>query len=333
MTDTSIRGRFVWHELMTTDTRAAAGFFNKVVGWKTQAWDQQPSYSMFVTGKSPMGGLMPLPEEAKAGGTAPTWVTYIGTPDVDETAMRAATLGGRVLRQPADIPTIGRFAILADPQGAMFAAFTPLQAPQPDAPAGVGDFSWHELMTTDWQGALKFYQQLFGWDTMDAFNDPAIGTYQMYGRNGRMLGGMFNAPVPPAPVWLAYIRVPDAKKVADTIKKLGGTVVNGPMEVPGGDWITQAVDPQGVMFAVHSRKPAARRAAAPARKAARKATPKKKAVVKKKSAGRAAVKRTAAKKKSAPKKKAAPKRKVAAKRKSSSRKTSARTRRASSKKR
>src|SRR5688500_17331867 len=114
MADTSIRGRFVWHELMSNDTHAAIRFYSKVAGWTPQVWEQQPSYTMLMTGKSPMGGLMPLPDEAKAGGTPPTWITYIATPDVDGTAMKAPTLGGRVLRQPADIPTIGRFAILAD---------------------------------------------------------------------------------------------------------------------------------------------------------------------------------------------------------------------------
>ena len=330
MTDTSIRGRFVWHELMSNDTKSAARFYSKVAGWIPQAWEEQPSYTMFMTGKSAMGGLMALPDEAKAGGTPPTWVTYIATPDVDETAMKAATLGGRVLRQPTDIPTIGRFAILADPQGAMFAVITPLPGPQPETPPGNGDYSWHELMTNDWQGALKFYQQLFGWDTTDAFNDPTIGTYQMYGRNGRTLGGMFNAPTPP--VWLPYIRVADAKKTAAAITKSGGTVINGPMEVPGGDWITQALDPEGVLFAVHSRKPAARKAAAPARTAAKKAAPKQKAAAKKTSAPKkksAPKRKSAVRRKSAPQKKSAPKRRAAAKK--TARKASARRR--SSKKR
>lgn len=255
-----------------------------------------------------MAGLMALPDEAKAGGTSPTWVTYIGTPDVDETALQAAQLGGRVLRQPANIPTVGRFAILQDPQGAMFAAFTPLpaQVPQGDGAPAVGDFSWHELATTDWRAALTFYQRLFGWQETEAINDPAIGTYQMYGLNGRPLGGIFNKPreMPDPPAWLAYIRVPDAKKAAAAISKLGGHVVHGPMEVPGGDWIAQGVDLQGVSFAVHSVKAAAPKAAARKRVAAKKKTAGRKATSKKK---KAAPKRRAAAKKTAPKRRAAAK--------------------------
>lgn len=273
MADASIRGRFVWHELMTTDTKSAAEFLGKIVGWKTQPWAEDPSYSMFTAGGRPMGGLMTLPDEAK-GGTPPTWVTYIGTPNVDETAAQAASLGGKVLRAPADIPTVGRFAILADPQGAMFAAFTPTptQTPPDGGEPTVGDFSWHELATRDWRAALTFYQRLFGWDETSAMQDPAFGTYQMFERHGRPLGGMFTKPSQMAgpPAWLAYIRVPDAKKAATVIAKLGGKVVNGPMEVPGGDWVTQAVDLQGVYFAVHSLKPAAPKAAAKKRRVTKK---------------------------------------------------------------
>jgi predicted enzyme related to lactoylglutathione lyase len=285
MSDTSIRGRF----------------YGKVAGWKPKAWEQRPEYLMLtMTGTNPMGGLMPLPEEAKAGGTPPMWVTYIATPDVDGTALQAAQYGGRVLRQPTDIPTVGRFALLADPQGAMFAAFTPQMAAPPERPGPVeiGDFSWHELMTTDSEASFTFYQRLFGWEATGAFNDPAFGTYQMYGRNGRTLGGMFNAPGAGAlkPMWLAYVRVPDARRSAAVIAKAGGQVINGPMEVPGGDWITQALDPEGVMFAVHSLKPAA---AAKEKKAApkkKKAAPKKKAAAQKKTKKAAAkkTKRTAA---------------------------------------
>ena len=124
-----------------------------------------------------MAGLLVLPDEVKKMGAPPHWLTYIGTPNVDETAVQAASLGGKVLRQPGDIPTIGRFAVLQDPQGAVFAAFTPLQYSPPAGPPAVGDFSWHELATTDWRAALAFYQNLFGWETTSAMDmGPEIGT-------------------------------------------------------------------------------------------------------------------------------------------------------------
>src|SRR5262245_19983442 len=195
MSDTTVRGRFVWHELMTTDPKSAAGFFTKVVGWKTQQWPQDPSYTMFVAGKRPMGGVLALPEDAKTMGAPPNWLTYIGTPNVDETVQRIESLGGKILRAPSEIPTIGRFAIVQDPQGAVFAPFTPSGAPGDDAAPEVGDFSWHELATTDVRSALSFYKRLFGWDEAGSMDmGPGTGIYQMFGRNGRTLGGMFNKP-------------------------------------------------------------------------------------------------------------------------------------------
>jgi predicted enzyme related to lactoylglutathione lyase len=190
------------------------------------------------------------------------WLPYIGTPNLDDTVRQAERRGGKVLKKPADIPTVGRFAILQDPQGAIFAAFTPLATQNPsasDAPPVIGDFSWHELPTTDWSGALAFYRALFGWEETESMDmGPGMGTYQMYGWKGRTLGGMFNKPKesPGPPAWLSYIKVTDAKKAAATIKELGGQIINGPMEVPGGGWITAGLDLQGAGFAVHSAKAA-----------------------------------------------------------------------------
>src|SRR5262245_40341350 len=141
MSDT-LRGRFVWHELLTADPKTAAAFYSKVVGWKAQAWDKDPSYTLLVIDDRLMAGAMVLPEQAKAMGAPPNWLSYIGTPDVDATVRQAAVLGGKVLRTAADIPDIGRFAVLQDPQGAVFAVYAPAQAPSDETTPGLGDFSW-----------------------------------------------------------------------------------------------------------------------------------------------------------------------------------------------
>jgi predicted enzyme related to lactoylglutathione lyase len=269
MTDT-VRGRFMWHELMSSDPKAAVAFYKEVVGWTSQPWENDPSYTMLTAGGRPMAGTMALTD----AGAPKNWLSYIGTPRLDVTARQVIELGGKVLKPAADIPDIGRFAILQDPQGAVFIAFTPKQAPTDNMKPGLGDFSWHELITTNWKTAFDFYQKLFGWEKTESMEMGPGNTYQMFGWKGNTLGGMFDKPagMPGPPVWLPYAMVPDAKKVVNTVKKLGGSVTNT-MEVPGGDWITQGIDPQGVMFAVHSKKPAA---AAPAPKAKPAAKPEKK---------------------------------------------------------
>lgn len=295
MADKKVRGRFVWHELMTPDPKAAAGFYKDIMGWTPQPYDKDPSYTLFTTGGRPRAGSMLLPEQAKAMGAPPHWLSHIGTPNVDVTARQTIELGGKVLKPAADIPDVGRFAILQDPQGVVFAVFTPKPGGPGDVKPGLGDFSWHELVTTDWKSAWNFYQKLFGWEKTESMEMGPGNTYQMFGWKGNTLGGMFNKPadMPFPPHWLPYALVPDSKKVAETVPRLGGKVLHGPMQVPGGDWITQLMDPQGAGFAVHSKKagaataPAAKQKTAPAKKskpAKRKSAPAKKSKAEKKTA-------------------------------------------------
>ena len=258
MSNADIRGRFCWHELMTTDPNAASSFYSKVVPWKTQP-SGMPSYTLWMSGTARAGGLMAIPD-GEAAGTPPHWLVYVGTPNVDATAEAAQRLGGRVLRAPTDIPQVGRFAVLADPQGATFAGFTPAPGSDEGAAAGgaVGDFTWHELATTDTEGAVRFYSELFGWSKGAAHDMGAMGVYQLISHEGKDVGGVYkarDAATPPS--WLSYVRVPDAGKAANAVKAGGGRVLHGPIEVPGGSWIVMAMDPQGGAFAVvEAPKPA-----------------------------------------------------------------------------
>lgn len=251
-------GRFVWYELMTTDPDKAKPFYEDVVDWGSQPWNGPTPYTMWMNGSEPIGGLMELPEEARKMGAPPHWLAYISTPDVDATVDKAKGLGANVLFGPMDIPTVGRVCGLADPQGAMFAVFTPADH-QPGAawPRNPGDMSWHELATTDADAALDFYQQLFGWKKNSDFDMGPMGMYHMYGLDGDDYGGIFNKPadMPAPPHWLLYAMVTDIDDAVDRVKKNGGQVLNGPMEVPGGDMVAQCMDPQGAMFALHAKKP------------------------------------------------------------------------------
>lgn len=305
MTD-KLLGSFVWCELLTTDTKAADSFYRKVVGWMSVPFAPDGSYTVFNNASGAgAAGLMKLPDAAKQMGAPPHWMIYLGTPNVDQTAMRIAQLGGRVLKQPDDIPETGRFAVVQDPFGASFAIFTPApDSPEKAQRPGPGDFSWFELYTPNPDGAWKFYETLFGWEKTDAMDMGDMGVYQMFGRGGGIPSGGIMKPPPGAPAaWAPYAMVKDAKASAAAATANGGKIVNGPMEVPGGDWIAQGIDPQGAMFSVHSLNPAAAQAGSATKaKPAQKAKPAKKAAPTsaKATAGRPA--RKVAKKKAAPKK-------------------------------
>jgi len=255
---TDQQGRFVWYELMARDTEAAKAFYTKVVGWSTQDGPVPGmAYTMFTDGQTPVGGLMAQPEDARKMGAPPSWIGYVAVGDVDATAERIKRLGGAVHVPPTDIPNVGRFSVVADPQSAVFALFhspntrdAPL--PEPGAPGHVG---WHELSAADWQKAFAFYSELFGWQKGDSMDMGAMGTYQIFSVGGQAVGGMMNKPaMVPVPNWLYYINVADIDAAIDRVKTGGGQILNGPMQVPGGSWIIQGKDPQGAMFALVGQK-------------------------------------------------------------------------------
>jgi len=277
MSNAEVLGRFVWHELLTNDTAGAAAFYPKVVPWRT-APSSMPGYTIWMAGQNQIGGLMALP--AEAGSTPPHWLVYVGTPNVDSTCSQAQGLGARIVKPPADIPNVGRFAVLSDPQGATFALFTPGGGPPPGSQPAQGGFSWHELATTDVAGALRFYGQLFGWSKGPGHDMGAMGTYQLFQHGGTQVGGMCNVQGPStAPSWLSYVHVADSSRAVAAAKSAGGRLLHGPMEVPGGSWIAMMMDPQGGAFAVQeapraANQPKAAAAAKPAAPAKSPAPPK-----------------------------------------------------------
>jgi predicted enzyme related to lactoylglutathione lyase len=249
-------GYFVWYELVTNDVNGAIRFYKDVIGWGTQAWEGGDApYSMWTAGGTPVGGITALPDDAKRVGAKPHWFAHVLADDVDALAKKAEALGANIQVPPRDIPTIGRFSIITDPQGAEISLFTPSQTGTPPAAEATnGHFSWHELMAGELGGAFRFYSQLFGWEKTQAVESP-MGTYQMYGKGGRTLGGMATKPkdYPAPPHWLYYVKVDDLDGALARVKKDGGTVMHGPMEVPGGDRVAQCADPQGAAFALHGK--------------------------------------------------------------------------------
>lgn len=253
----TLLGRPLWYELMTSDMKAAEAFYQTVVGWKTSPFDGagQP-YSMFNrSGDVPVGGVMTTPSEMKA---PPFWAMYIGVPRLEDAAAHIKTLGGRECTEVITVPSIGRMQMMADPQGAAFYLYEPASEDQPpEGAAEVGEASWRELMTTDAPAAMKFYEQVFGWQPTQTMDMGPAGMYQVFNRPHGMIGGMMNKPPEMAnvpPNWQLYFRVPDVHAAAERVKANGGQIVNGPMELPDGDWIANAIDPQGAAFGLHAKK-------------------------------------------------------------------------------
>jgi len=316
-----VRGRFVWHQLATRDVPGAKKFYSKLVGWKTMPWPLDPAYTVCHADVGPVAGIMAIPAEAPA--EMPShWLQYIGTSDVDATADAAVRAGGSVLKSPSDMQGAGRYAVLRDPQGAIFAIINPENArAEGKGTPPLGTFSWHELATTDNEAAFAFYSGLFGWEAMQRMDMGPLGIYLIFGWNGEQRGGMYikpaDAPMPSN--WLPYAYVPSADKGFALATGSGARELIAPMEVPGGSRVAAVMDPTGAAFAIHStaaaaapaapKAPKAKAAAKPKAKAKAKSKAKAKPKAKKKVVRKAAKKvakksvRRSAKKKSSPKKK------------------------------
>ena len=250
-----MHGQFTWYDLNTSDVKSALSFYPALTGWGTEDWSEM-EYTMWTVDGTPLGGVVQLTPEQKAQGLPNHWMPYVEVRDVDQSAAQAQSLGGKVWFGPQDIPGTGRFAVLSDPQGATFAVYKPLEAGYAfDGTRHLGRFVWHELLTSDMDAAFNFYRQMFQWEETSAFDmGPEVGLYRMFGQKGGEYGGMFNRSGRMAgmqPFWTCYVHVKDVEKAAALATKRGGQVVNGPMEVPGGDVIAVIMDPQGAAFAIH----------------------------------------------------------------------------------
>lgn len=248
-------GNFVWYELMTTDAPAACAFYRHVIGWAADS-AQMPGmdYTLMANAHGQVAGVMALPAEVLAAGGRPAWSGFVEVADVDASTAAAQAAGGGVCVAPQDIPGVGRFATLTDPQGAVFNVYSSNQGAEKPQPAGAaGSVGWHELMATEPASALAFYAGLFGWVAADAIDMGEAGTYQLFrsAADGEAVGGLMRCmPGMPVPCWQYYINVPAIDAAVTRIAGAGGQVVNGPMQVPGGSWIVNAIDPQGAMFSL-----------------------------------------------------------------------------------
>lgn len=252
MSQIESRGRFVWHDLIVDQVAEAIGFYHRTIGWDVDR-DLENGTSIFRRCRepAPLGGLV-QPCGVRSA-IAPAWLPYVAISDVDATCRQAESLGGSVVVQPESHASGTVCAILSDPQGVRLGVVTMAALIEPEDTARIGGFSWHELTTTDCRGALEYYGALFGWEGAGQYERCGAGMYYLFGRRGRVLGGIQQTPpdVQARSAWLSYVRVENIRISADRTSAFGGSVSVPPTEVPGGDWVMVAADPLGTTFAVH----------------------------------------------------------------------------------
>ncbi len=243
--------KFVWYELHSPDVRNSESFYTGVLGWGARdSGMPDRCYTVVSAGSTPIGGLLQKPEDTLSMGSH--WVGYIGVDDVDAYAQRLKKVGGTVNRASEDIPNVGRFSVVTDPQGAMFVLFQPhngmAQPPEPK-PGTPGTAAWHDLAAADWQSDFAFYADLFGWTKAEPIDMGPKGIYQIFAIGENPSGGMMNRPDPSVqPGWMFYFNVEEIGAAVARVQQHGGKITYGPAVVPGGRQIAQCLDPQGALF-------------------------------------------------------------------------------------
>lgn len=253
-------GGFIWYELMTTDIAAAARFYGAVLGWKV-AGSADPGngrdYRMITRDDGGnAGGMLQLTTGMQSQGARPVWLAYLQVKDVEEATRAIEADGGRThLRM--SLP-VGDVAMVADPLGTPFYVMRPIPPPgvlhaasdvfHPTAPQRV---CWNELMTPDLARAKDFYAKHFGFAFNESMPMGPMGDYCFFDHDGLRPGALMQqTPDLPLTGWLFYFRVPSVMQAKAAVESGGGRIVMQPHEVPGGDWILVASDPQGAAFGV-----------------------------------------------------------------------------------
>lgn len=250
---TNPHGTPIWYELQSADPPASKAFYDHVVGWTIGEPMPGMDYRMIETGHGAVGGVMPLTTEMRAGGAKPGWLVYIGVDDVDASAAAVTAAGGTVHMGPWSIPGVGRMAVVADPQGVP--CYIMRGESDEDSTAydrtGMGKCNWNELISADQDAADTFYRSVFHWSYPDVMPMGPMGDYRFIAVGDQTFGATMRHPGEgPPPGWRFYFRAPDIEAAAAKVAEAGGTLMMGPMEVPGGDRIIVASDPHGVVFGV-----------------------------------------------------------------------------------
>jgi uncharacterized protein len=256
---TRSHGSFIWYELMSPDPAASKRFYDSVVGWSIDENQVAPEVDYRMIRRSDggnAGGVLTLTDDMRSHGARPVWLGYLHADDVDTTVEAIRTDGGQVLMPPWDQPGVGRLAMVTDPQGAPFYLMDPI--PPEGDPGAVSDvFStdepqhvrWNELSTTDQDAAIAFYKRHFGWGQDGDMDMGEHGRYAFIQSDGTSIGAIMpKMPEMPVSLWTYYIGVDDIDRATAAVTAGGGRILNGPMEIPGGEYALNAMDPQGAAF-------------------------------------------------------------------------------------
>lgn len=249
---TNRQGTPIWYELITPEADAAERFYGTVLGWRFEPMSPTPDmdYRIASTNGAAVAGLMQQPD----GQEMPLrWLVYFGVEDVDRSVRDAEQAGASVHVPPTDIPEVGRFAFLADPQGALFyvmrgASDEHSQSFQCGENVPQGHGVWNELSAPDADAAIAFYGALLGLRKEGGMPMGELGEYSFIHAGADCIGAVMGEVPGGQPGWQVYFSVDDIDAAVDRLGQAGGRTIQGPDEIPGDCFAVVAEDDRGVRF-------------------------------------------------------------------------------------
>ncbi len=241
-------GKLAFAELVTPDLVAAERFYESLFGWSFQNVSTGAGFfgQASLNGQT-VAGILQRPLRP---GRRPSWISFIATPDIDKAEAVAEQNGAKPLLRPQGLAHLGQGAVLADPQGAVFAMLASDSGDPPDVLADPGEWIWSSLITTDPQAAAAFYGTVFG-DAVFPLPEAGDAGHLILASGGYARGSV--NPIPAnwtngRPRWVGYVRVDDAAAAASRVTALGGRVVVPPHPDRHGGQIALVADPAGALF-------------------------------------------------------------------------------------
>jgi predicted enzyme related to lactoylglutathione lyase len=244
-------GKVIWVDLVTPDLEAAKHFYGALFGWTFREVPGDPNYTLALLDGEPLAGLF---QKALSSGQAqqPHWLTFLAVRDVEAAQQAARQYGGATLVKPHNYPQRGRQAVLADPDGAVFAVLTATGGDPPDYLAAPGEWIWSSLLVKDPKQETAFYKSLFGYDVYEPASEGDREHYILSG-DGYARAGLNALPADSKrrrPHWLNFVRVMDAADTARKVVALGGRVLVEPRIDRHGGQLAVLADPSGAIFGV-----------------------------------------------------------------------------------
>ncbi|MFF1869293.1 VOC family protein [Streptomyces sp. CB03911] len=240
-----------WVDLMVKDQQAALDFYRDLFGWQGEVGPAEfGGYAVCTLNGRPVAGIMAATVQEGQPEPPSVWSTYLASADADATSRAITDNGGSVMFPVSDVGTTGRMMVAADPSGAVFGVWQPLDFFGAQVVNEPGSLTWNELNTTDTEAAGRFYEQAFGLRPATVQGLPG---YYSLNVGERTVGGMQSVadylPAGTPSHWMTYFSVDDCDSVVDALVKAGGSVIQPPFDMQAGR-MSVVADPQGAVFAV-----------------------------------------------------------------------------------